>query len=234
VTLSVQDPLVRLLKSLDPDIEIIGGADQPPAFDYHCPLLSLPLGLGATLETLAAPERYLASHPAARARWRERLPATAKPRIGLVWSGAAGFKKDHNRSLTLNEVRPLLSIDADWICLQKDHRPTDTAALAECDQLRRCDLDLGDFADTAALIDLLDLVVTADTSVAHLAGALGRPVWILLPHSPDWRWLLDRDDSPWYPSARLFRQPAPGDWASVIDGVRRKLAALPGQFPSTT
>jgi hypothetical protein len=151
----------------------------------------------------------------------------AKPRVGLVWSGSALHRNDRNRSIALAEILPLVRDWADWISLQKDVSECDAAALASRADVRHVGGELEDFADTAALVELMDVVVTVDTSVAHLAGAMGRPVWILLPANPDWRWLLDREDSVWYPSARLFRQPAIGDWASAI---RRLGAELEGQF----
>jgi hypothetical protein len=140
-----------------------------------------------------------------------------------VWSGSSGHKNDHNRSLALAEMLPLVADWAEWVSLQKEVRKTDAGLLASRPDIHHLGEQLNDFADTAALVELIDVVVTADTSVAHLAGAMGKAVWILLPFNPDWRWLLDREDSPWYPTARLFRQPAIGDWSSVIDRVREEL-----------
>lgn len=216
VILAVQAPLVRLMASLDAEIEVTTARDV--AADRHCPLMSLPLAFGMTLTNVPAPPRYLAAEPALVETWRARLPPTTRPRIGLVWSGNPSHRNDRNRSLPLETLAPLLDSDAQWLALQKDIPDRDAALL---DRLTL--LDLGDFADTAALIEALDLVITVDTSVAHLAGALGKPTWILLPFCPDWRWLTGREDSPWYPSARLFRQTTPGDWAGVI---RRVIEAL--------
>jgi tetratricopeptide (TPR) repeat protein len=225
VILSVQDPLVRLLKQLEPEIEIIGGDERPTDFDRHSPLISLPFAFGTTLETIPAQRQYLSADPADRARWEARLSKTTRPRIGLAWSGNAHHENDHNRSVELKQLEPLLSYDAEWVCLQKEVRDSDAATMTQFDQLRFFGDGLRDYGDTAALIDHLDLVITVDTSVAHLAGAMGKPAWILLPFSPDWRWLLDREDSPWYPSARLFRQPAINDWASVINRVKTQVAS---------
>jgi hypothetical protein len=146
-------------------------------------------------------------------------------RVGLVWSGNANHKNDVNRSMSLRQLSCLLNIDATFVSLQKDPKPDDKALL---EQTGIIDLTahLTDFAETAALLSCLDLVITVDTSVAHLAGTLGCPTWILLPWTPDYRWLLDRDDSPWYPSVRLFRQDATRDYAGVIDRVRTELLAL--------
>jgi tetratricopeptide (TPR) repeat protein len=222
VVLSVQDKLVRLLRPLEPAIAIMGEAQAPDAFDFHCPLMSLPLAFGTTPETIPSEPRYLLADPALKAEWAARLPPKTRPRIGLAWSGNAAHLNDHNRSLDPGLLAPLLPFDADWFCLQPELRdigPRDWSGITFLGEA------LTDFADTAAVIDQLDLVITVDTSVAHLAGALGKQVWILLPFSSDWRWLLDREDSPWYPSARLFRQRRIDDWPSVIAQVRSELVS---------
>ena len=148
------------------------------------------------------------------------------PRVGLVWSGNPRHKNDRSRSLPFDMLAPPVALPGiDFISLQKEPRPTDAEALARCRSVLDLGHELQDFADTAAVISLLDLVITVDTSIAHLAGALHKPVWILSPTRVDWRWLLDREDSPWYPTARLFRQRAADDWAGVIARVRQELAA---------
>jgi hypothetical protein len=223
VTMSVQQPLREMLKQISPTIRIINPSETPTDFDYHCPLLSLPLALGTTIETIPAELQYLRADEELRAAWLARLPLKKKTRIGVVWSGRATHKNDHNRSMELEQFLPILSSDADWICLQKEVREKDVAVLRRDGRIAFFGDDLRDFSDTAALLDLMDLVITIDTSVAHLAGAMGKPVWILLPYNADWRWLLDRRDSPWYPSARLFRQQQFGDWAGVIDQVKSEL-----------
>jgi tetratricopeptide (TPR) repeat protein len=223
VVMSVQDPLVRLLVQMEPEIEILGADQDPGTFDFHCPMMSLPLAFGTTLETIPSAPAYLASEPDLRERWDARLPAGARPRIGLVWTGRPTHDNDRNRSMEGRQIRPLLSLDADWFCLQKEVREGDVATLKDCGRIVFLGDGLEDFADTAAVISLLDLVISVDTSVAHLAGALGKPVWVLLPFCPDWRWLVDRDESPWYPSARLFRQPRIGDWAAVVERVKSEL-----------
>ena len=131
--------------------------------------------------------------------------------------------------MELQQFLAIFSPDADWICLQKEIREKDLALLRQFGRIAFFGDDLRDFSDTAALLDLMDLVITIDTSVAHLAGAMGKPVWILLPYNPDWRWLLDRNDSPWYPSARLFRQQQIGNWAAVIDQVENELRSVIGR-----
>jgi ADP-heptose:LPS heptosyltransferase len=228
VVMSVQQPLIGLLKQMSPAIEIIGRDEVPASFDYHCPLLSLPLALGTTLQTIPAQPQYLKANEELRAIWAARLPPRSKPRIGVAWSGAATYKNDRSRSIELEKLLPIFTPGAHWICLQKEVREDDVAALGRTGQLAFFGDDLRDFSDTAALMDLLDLVVAVDTSVAHLAGAMGKPVWVMLPSNPDWRWLTDRNDSPWYPSARLFRQQQPQSWASVLDRVESELASLLG------
>jgi len=225
VVMSVQDSLARLLRPMEAPIEIIGADQAPDAFDFHCPLMSLPLAFGTTRETIPSMPRYLAADPRLKAQWAERLPGGGGPRIGLAWSGNPIHPNDHNRSMRLAALQPLLSMEAEWVSLQKELRPDDEAALAECRPITFPGEALEDFADTAAVIEALDLVITVDTAVAHLAGALGKPVWILLPFATDWRWPLDREESTWYPSARLYRQPRIDDWPSVIERVRNALAS---------
>lgn len=223
VILSVQTPLVELLKQVSPTMQVIGPNEIPVNFDYHCPLLSLPLALRTTLETIPGEPQYLEADEELRKAWSSRLPQKTKPRIGVAWSGGAKYTADQNRSMELETVLPLVAFDADWICLQKEIRDKDRVMLRQNGRISVFGDDLGDFNKTAALLDLMDLVITVDTNIAHLAGAMGKPVWILLSYSPHWVWLLDRDDSPWYPSVRLFRQQQLGDWAGVIDLVKNEL-----------
>jgi tetratricopeptide (TPR) repeat protein len=219
VVVSVQEPLHQLLNQMRPDIQIINHNEVPTAFDYHCPLMSLPLALGTTLETIPSEQRYILADEQLRILWDARLPPRTKPRIGVVWSGHPKHKNDHNRSIDLPTLVPLFSADAHWISLQKELRDGDSASLRVLRQIVFYGDELRNFSDTAAVIDLLDLVITIDTSVAHLAGAMGKQVWILLPYIPDWRWLLDRSDSPWYPTARLFRQDDTRSWENVVERV---------------
>jgi tetratricopeptide (TPR) repeat protein len=223
VVMSVQEPLCGLLKQISPTVQIIKSNQEPTDFDCHCPLLSLPLALGTTLETIPAEHRYIKPDDERRVAWSARLPPKTKLRIGVVWLGGAGQKNNYNRSMELQEFLPIFSPNADWICLQKKVKENELAALRQMGRIAFFGDDLKDFSDTAALIDLMDLVITIDTSVAHLAGAMGKPVWILLCYNRDWRWLLDRDDSPWYPTARLFRQQEIGNWAGVVDQVKNEL-----------
>jgi hypothetical protein len=223
VIMSVQQPLCGLLKQISPTIQILKQNEEPTDFDYHCPLLSLPLALGTSLETIPTEQQYLKTDEDRRAVWSARVPPKTKPRIGVVWRGSPTYKGDHYRSIELQQFLAIFSPDADWICLQKEISEKDLVRLRQLGRIAFFGDDLRDFSDTAALLDLMDLVITIDSSVAHLAGAMGKPVWILLPFNPDWRWLLDRNDSPWYPSVRLFRQNKIGDWATVIDQVKSEL-----------
>jgi len=208
VTLSVQDPLRRLFKDFDPAVTVIGQNEAPAEFDLHCPLMSLPLAFSTRLETIPAFENdYLRAPAEDIARWDQRLPA-GRRRIGLVWSGSQTHANDTNRSLALTKLLPLFTPGDVWVSLQKEVRDADRAAL-EGSGILDVSAELGDFADTAALITNLDLVISVDTSVAHLAGALGKPTWVMLPFAPDFRWLLDREDSPWYPKCACSAKAAP-------------------------
>jgi tetratricopeptide (TPR) repeat protein len=224
VTLSVQNPLLRLFKDFDPSVTIIGQNDEAAEFDLHCPLMTLPMAFGTRLETIPAWENgYLKAPPEDVARWDQRLPA-GRRRIGLVWRGSQTHANDANRSVRLDRVLPMLETGDVWVSLQKEVRDADRAAL-QASGLVDVSAELGDFADTAALISSLDLVISVDTSVAHLAGALGKPTWVMVPFAPDFRWLLDREDTPWYPKMRLFRQRRAGDWDGVIALIGEALRA---------
>ncbi|MDR3483271.1 MAG: tetratricopeptide repeat-containing glycosyltransferase family protein [Burkholderiaceae bacterium] len=224
VVLQVPPALKSLLAGLAGVTQVIGDDEPAPPFDFHCPLLSLPLACGSSHADLPAGMPYLFAEPTTAAAWRTRLAETAAPRIGVAWSGNPLHRHDYKRSIGLADFATLFCDSAQFVCLQKELRESDAAALDAHPELLRFGAELQDFAQTAALIDTLDLVITVDTAVAHLAGAMGKPVWILLPFQPDWRWQKQRTDSPWYPSARLFRQAALGDWHSVVGAVRHALA----------
>jgi tetratricopeptide (TPR) repeat protein len=222
IIVQVQRPLQRLVAAtLGNCVQVCVEGDMLPAFDLHCPLLSLPLAFATTVETIPPPLRYTVGADIA-ARWRERIDRTGC-NVGLVWAGNPQHSNDRNRSIPFERLRPLFDAPRlTWFSLQvgerADHlaRPPAGTAIDLSDQLT-------DFVETAAAIANLDLVIAADTAVAHLAGSLGKPVWVMLPFVPDWRWLLARDDSPWYPTARLFRQPNPRDWPAVIERIRMAL-----------
>jgi len=220
VVMSVQGPLCGLLEQMGPGMRIVDQDEVPGTFDFHCPLMSLPLALGTTLETIPSQRQYIFADEERREVWARRLSPGTKPRIGIVWSGSTKHKNDLNRSIDPRALGLLLAADVHWISLQKDFSHADRYFLAKAPHILACGDELKDFSDAAAVIDLLDLVITVDTAIAHLAAAMGKPVWILLPFNSDWRWLLDRDDSPWYPTARLFRQVDYRSWDDVIGRVR--------------
>ncbi|WP_419341107.1 tetratricopeptide repeat protein [Achromobacter sp. PD1] len=205
---------------------IIPAGTVPPAFDCHCELMSLPLALGLRLHDLPVSIAYLRADPQRVAHWRARLAALPRPWIGLVWAGRPSHPNDAQRSMTLADLAPLARPDMSFISLQMGPAAAETGWPPAVMSLLRLREDIRDFDDTAAIITLLDVLVTVDSSPAHLAGALGCPVWVLLPFAPDWRWLRGRADSPWYPTMRLFRQPAPRAWGSVLRQVSASLDEL--------
>ena len=189
--------------------------------------MSLPLAFGTALDTIPADVPYVLAPADRVAQWRARLGGARSLRVGLVWAGSAVHKNNHNRSIAFERFRALLSAPGvAFVSLQQELGAAEAADLNGRANVIALGGELRDFADTAAVVSLLDVVVSADTAMVHLAGALGRPVWALLPFSPDFRWLLDRPDSPWYPTARLFRQPRFGDWERVLARVQDELEAL--------
>ncbi len=212
VVLEVPDDLRPLIGGTPDVAAVLRRGETLPPFDLHCPLMSLPLAFGTTLETIPAPVPYLSAPPARLAQWSARLPPTPFPRVGLVWSGKPDHKNDHNRSIPLAQLAPLLARSGlQFVSLQKEYRASDRPELNRHRALLRLDDGLADFGDTAAVVGALDLIIAVDTAVAHLAGAMGKPLWLLLPAVGDWRCLKERVDSRWYPTARLFRQPRIGD-----------------------
>lgn len=226
VLLHVPPAVAPLAGALAPNVRLLAPGEALPAFDLQCPLLSLPHAFATTLDTIPAAIPYLHPEPDRVAAWQALLPADGRPKVGVTWSGNPQHLNDHNRSIPLEMFRAVASADVRFVSLQPQVREADRAALGAWSDIVDAGPRLRDFADTAALVSTLDLVVAVDTSVAHLAGALGKPVWILLPYSPDWRWMLQREDSPWYPSARLYRQPEPGAWAPVLERVHTDLRQL--------
>jgi tetratricopeptide (TPR) repeat protein len=226
IILAVERPLVPLLSGLSGVSQCLAFSDELPAFDMHCPIGTLPMVFGTRLDSIPAETSYLPVPDKARIQaWDQRLGPHDRLRIGLVWSGNPNHRNDHNRSTSLRALSRLLDVDATFVSLQKEPRSDDKAELDKTDIIDWT-AEFKDLADTAALVKCLDLVITVDTSVAHLAAALGCPTWILLPWTPDYRWLLGRDDSPWYPTVRLFRQSETRDYASVIDRLRLELLQL--------
>ncbi len=233
-TVIVEAPaaLGELLGTLRGVSRIVTEGQPAPAFDLQCPLMSLPYAFRTTLDTVPADVPYLRADARRRAAWVQRLDAISprgRLRVGLAWSGNPRHANDENRSMPFAALAPLVgfgALDATFVSLQPQVRARDADEFAASGVPSFADA-LTDFAETAALVDALDLVISVDTSVAHLAGALARPLWVLLPRVPDWRWLLERDDCPWYPSATLFRQTRPGDWPAVVARLADALAALP-------
>jgi tetratricopeptide (TPR) repeat protein len=228
IILEVQPELKSLLSRIEGASLVIARGEAPPPFDLHCPLMSVAHALRTELGTIPANVPYLLASAADVARWRDLLPP-GEPRVGLAWSGRPTHKHDRTRSIALAGLAPLLAAThVAFVSLQPDVREEDEATLAAHPRLHDIGRNFKSFADTAAVISLLDLVICVDTATAHLAGALGKPVWILVPVGPDFRWLLDREDSPWYPTARLFRQQRFGDWTGAVDRLRNELdRALP-------
>ena len=230
VVVQVPATLAALAATVTGVASVVTIGEPLPAHDLHCPCMSLPLACRTTLATIPAVVPYLAVPDAVGALWRTRLDDTrsderAGPRIGLAWSGSTAHRNDRQRSLALRQLLPLLDMRAEFHSLQKEYRPGEREQLGAHGRVRDWSASLDTLADTAGLIAQLDLVIAVDTAVAHLAGALGKPVWLLLPAAPDYRWLLDRSDSPWYPTMRLFRQHSAGDWESVLAAVA--MATMP-------
>jgi tetratricopeptide (TPR) repeat protein len=224
VVLEVQKPLHELMSTLPAVAQIVSRGESLPGFDLHCPLLSVPLAFGTELTTIPSAAPYLHAVAAPVRSWNDRLGPTNRPRIGLAWSGRPTHRNDRNRSIALALLFSFLEgVNATYVSLQPEMRASDARILQGGSDILHFGDQLKNFSDTAALMSNLNLVITVDTSVAHLAGALAKPVWLLLPFIPDWRWLLDREDSPWYPTARLFRQDQTRSWDGVMVRVRSAL-----------
>lgn len=215
VILQVQEPLLAVLEDLAGVTQVIGMRSSLPEYDYHCPLLSLPFVFRTQLESIPAARRYLQADRARVAYWHNRLALRPGIRIGLVWRGDPDNRDDIKRSIRLAELLPMLPTQLQFVSLQKDISASERRALKAYPSASILSDEL-DFPDTAAVCECLDLVISVDTSVAHLSGALGKRTWILLPFNPDCRWLLNRADSPWYPSVKLYRQPVMNAWHAVL------------------
>lgn len=211
VILRVPDALKSLMETLtlDKSIELAVEQEPLPPHDYHCPLMSLPLAFGTTIETVPATVPYLCADPIKAALWRGRLEPCRKRKIGIAWAGRQYGTINHARDMRLEQLYPMFGLNADFVCLQKTIPEGDLKTLDSLSKIYRLGEELKDFSDTAALIENLDLVISVETSVAHLAGALGKPVWVMVKQAGEWRWPQNRADSPWYPNARIFRQKKP-------------------------
>jgi tetratricopeptide (TPR) repeat protein len=223
VALALPPPLIPLFSNIAGVEWIVGPGETMPEPDVQCPLMSLPLAFKTSLATIPAEVPYVVAAPELVAEWARVLGPADRLRVGLVWSGSPQHLNDRNRSIPLDKFAPIVSQSAvEFFALQPDVRPHDAEMLRLNPRIRHFGQD---FANGAAIISLLDLVISVDTAWAHLAGAMAKPVWIALPAFPDWRWLLEREDSPWYPTARLFRQTSAGRWDDVIERMARELAA---------
>ncbi len=225
VSVRLHPTLTELAQRSFNSIKVLAEPELPVKYDCHCPLPSLALALRTFSESdIPSDVPYLTSDPEKHSKWRKRIEKHGKPLIGITWRGNPQHKNDLNRSIPFELLRGLLEINQIcWVILQK---PLENKEMLLLKQLAHCfalSAELTDFDETAAVTAELDLIISVDTSVAHVAGALDKPVWVLLPYAPDWRWLLNRVDSPWYPSARLFRQPKIGDWDSVLQSVAKEL-----------
>jgi tetratricopeptide (TPR) repeat protein len=223
VILEVQPALGELLANLDGVAELQVAGSPVPHADYQCPLMSLPGAFKTTLETIPCRVPYLHVNPKQLAGCLEMLGPRQRPRVGLVWSGNPRHSNDRARSMTLTQMIAYLPREFDYFCLQNEIRDADRETLRLSDEITIREVPLKSFLDTAAIVGSLDLVISVDTSVAHLSAAMGQRTWILLPYLPDWRWMLDRTDSPWYPTATLYRQAAVNDWDSVMSTVSKDL-----------
>jgi hypothetical protein len=227
VVLEVQPQLLPLLAPAAQAwrVTLIAQGAPRPAADLQCPLLSLPLALGMSFDSIPARTPYLDVPPAYGRKWRGSLGGQAKRKIGIAWSGR--IQQNETRSMPLAELEPLFALDGiDWIVLQPALSADERAALdahPRTASIHRFENRIGDFADTAAIIERLDAVVSIDTSIAHLAGALRKPLWLMLPFAADWRWFQGEARSPWYPGATLVRQPRPGAWGEVVATVADEL-----------
>jgi tetratricopeptide (TPR) repeat protein len=221
--LRLPGPLKALVEGMATGIRIIGTEEPFPEHDFHCPLMSLPLAFGTTLETIPADIPYISAPLPQIEKWQNQLGPKTKLRVGIAWSGRQYPPANHKRDMRLETIAPLLALDIDLISLQRDVPVHDRQTIANLPGLLRMVESSVDFADSAALIANLDLVICVDTVIAHLAGAMGKPVWVMVPYIGDWRWLQNRSDSPWYPTARIFRQETHDDWTGVIRDVARQL-----------
>lgn len=226
VIFRVPATLIELMKTLLPKPEVVSEADDLPNIDYECPLLSMPHLLQIGEGAFSATSPYLRVDETRVRGWQEALGAKTRLRIGVAWSGNPNHQSDDLRSMALSQLAPLFALDAEWVCLQKEVRDSDTASAGENPTLRMFNSKLNTFADTAALVDCMDIVISVDTSVAHLAGALGKKTFLLLAKNPDWRWLLNRSDSPWYPTMTLFRQDEEGQWPVVVERLEAEVRSL--------
>jgi tetratricopeptide (TPR) repeat protein len=228
VIYEVAEPLYALFNTLGGVAQLVKQTEVLPDFDYYCPLLSLPIGFNTQLNSIPCAVPYLSASSEKMHIWQAKLGQKSRPRVGLCWSGSPTHQGDKYRSIPFAKLAAYLPGDCEYISLQKKITPSDYYDVSNFNNIKNFADDLHDFSDTAALASILDLVITVDTSVAHLAGALGIATWVLLPRTPDWRWMLERDDSPWYPTIKLYRQEVDGtgDWGSTLLELGQDLSNL--------
>jgi hypothetical protein len=224
VVLEVNAESYDIIRRSFPEFMVIRRGDLPPPFDAHCELMSLPMALRLQLADLPGPVPYLTPDPARLAHWQTRLAGLPRPLVAIAWAGRPVHPNDANRSVTLAHAAPLAATGATFLAIQKGPAATQAASPPAGMTLHALSDEIRNFDDTAAILCIADLLISVDSSPTHLAGALGRPAWVMLPFIPDWRWLLHRTDSPWYPQHKLFRQPARGDWQTVLGAMATALA----------
>jgi tetratricopeptide (TPR) repeat protein len=226
VLVGVQPPLKSVVATVPGIAQIIADGEVLPEFDLFCPMLNLPRAFGTELATIPAKIPYIRPYQERLEKWRDRFVDDDRVRVGICWAGNTAHLNDRNRSIALPRLAKVLSVPGiDFVSIQKDVGEAQADVL-RAHGVRQLGQEFADFSDTAAVIALLDLVVAVDTSVAHLAGAMGKAVALLIPFSPDWRWLLDRTDSPWYTTIRIFRQDAVGDWDGPLERLHRELSGV--------
>jgi len=223
VILEVPLVLMKLASTLKGHFIFVESGKSLLDFDYYCPIVSLPLAFKTTVETIPATLPYLYVDKAKKQQLNKRLGKQVMTRIGLVWTGGPDHKKDCDRSLLLKQFSSLLTLPFEFHSLQKDIREVDAQTIIDFPHMYQHQDELQDFSDTAALVDAMDIIISVDTSVAHLAGAMGKKLLLLLPYLPDFRWMLDREDSPWYPSAKLYRQEKINDWDTALEKLKADL-----------
>jgi len=227
--LDQQEGFARRMEGID---EIVLRGQLPPPFDMHCEMMSLPKAMSLRLEDLPGSSGYLSPDPTRLAKWRARLAPLPRPIVALVWAGRPTHNNDANRSTSLGSFAPLAQVTGgSFLSIQKGPRAAEAKTPPPGLSILSLDDEIADFEDTAAILAIADLLISVDSSPVHLAGGMGRPVWTLLPYVGEWRWLMDREDSPWYPSMRLFRQRQPGDWNEVMSRVVEALKSFPTNAP---
>lgn len=224
IILEINPETLSLAQRAEGFDEIVARGSLPPTFDCHCEMMSLPMVMGLKLEQLPGTIPYLSADRVRIDKWRKRFAGLPRPLVALVWAGRPNHHNDANRSMTLADFAPLAAVPATFLAVQKGPRADEANSPPPGMAIQGLGPEIDDFEDTAAILSIADLLISIDSSPVHLAGALGRPAWVLLPFVPDWRWLLARSDTPWYPTLRLFRQSARGNWEGVLARVSEALA----------